>query len=98
MRIKKFKDINKNGVDDRLDRLTNICAVLLPFTTIDQLYIIYVKKQVEGVSAITWILYFILNFPLLIYAMKRKDTPMIVLNGLWLVVDSLVWVGVLIYS
>ena len=98
--MKKTKkwDKNNNGVDDRLDYLTNACAVILPFTTLDQLYIIYVKKMVEGVSGITWFLYGILSIPLLIYSIKRKDLPMIILNGLWVFFDFAVWVGVLIYS
>ena len=38
------RQTNKNGVDDRLDLITHICAVVLPFTTIDQLYIVFIKK------------------------------------------------------
>lgn len=96
--LKRGKDKNKNGVDDKLDLLTNICAVVLPFTTFDQLYIIYIQKKVEGVSAVTWLLYAILSVPLLIYSIKRKDLPMIVLNGLWVIIDLAVWVGVLIHT
>lgn len=97
LNYKKKADKNKNGVDDRLDFITNICAVVLPFTTIDQLHIIYVQKQTAGVSAITWFLYGLLTFPLFIYSIKRKDFPMIVLNGLWLITDFAVWIGVLLY-
>jgi uncharacterized protein with PQ loop repeat len=91
-------DKNKNGVDDRLDWITNVCAVVLPFTTLDQLYIIYVKRETAGVSAITWFLYGLLSIPLLIYSLKRKDLPMILLNGLWVLFDFAVWAGVTIFS
>ncbi len=91
-------DKDRNGVDDRLDRVTNICAVLLPFTTLDQLYIIYVKRQTDGVSALTWFLYAVLTIPLLFYSVVRRDKPMIVLNGLWVVIDLSVWFGVVLYS
>jgi hypothetical protein len=37
------KDKNKNGVDDRLDLITHICAVVLPFTTIDQRFLFYIR-------------------------------------------------------
>lgn len=96
--FKKYKDKNKNGVDDRLDLITNICAIALPFTTLDQLYIIYIEKQTAGVSSFTWLMYGILTIPLLMYSLKRKDLPMILLNGLWVVVDLTVWFGVIIYS
>lgn len=98
MRYKKrLADKNKNGVDDRLDAITNICAVLLPFTTFDQLYLIYFHKKVDGVSPLTWLLYAILTVPLFIYSIKRKDFPMIILNGLWLIIDTSVWIGVLLH-
>lgn len=96
--LKKFNDKNKNGVDDKLDFLTNVCAVVLPFTTFDQLYLIYIQKKVDGVSAITWLLYAVLSIPLFIYSIKRKDFPMIILNGLWVIIDIAVWVGVQIHS
>jgi uncharacterized protein with PQ loop repeat len=94
----KIKDKNKNGVDDKLDLITNVCSVILPFTTLDQLYLIYVKREVAGVSAITWFLYGLLSIPLLIYSLKRKDLPMIMLNGLWVVFDWAVWLGVFLIS
>jgi len=98
-KLKRQKnDKNKNGIDDRLDFFINACAVILPFTTLDQLYIIYVKGETAGVSAITWFLYGLLSIPLLLYSLKRKDLPMILLNGLWVIFDFAVWGGVLIYS
>jgi uncharacterized protein with PQ loop repeat len=91
-------DKNHNGVDDRLDTITNICAVVLPFTTIDQLHLVYVQKKIDGVSAPTWFLYGILSIPLLMYSIKRKDTPMVVLNGLWVFIDLAVWLGVVLHK
>jgi len=92
------QDKNKNHVDDRLDAITNICAVILPFTTLDQLFLIYIQKKTDGVSALTWFLYGALSIPLFIYSLKRKDTPMIILNGLWVIIDWSVWLGVVLYS
>ncbi len=96
-RVKKV-DKNHNQVDDRLDWFTNACSVILPFTTIHQLYLIYVERQVDGVSGITWLLYAVLSVPLFLYSWQRKDPPMIVLNGLWVLVDALVWLGVVLYA
>lgn len=97
-RNKRKGDKDRNGVDDRLDLITNICAVLLPFTTLDQLHIIYVQKKTEGVSTLTWLLYGILSIPLFAYSVIRKDKPMIILNGLWVIIDLSVWFGVILYS
>lgn len=95
---KKIKDKNRNGVDDKLDLITNICSVVLPFTTLDQLYLIYVKGETAGVSAITWFLYGVLSLPLVVYSWKRNDLPMILLNGLWVIFDFAVWFGVFLLS
>jgi uncharacterized protein with PQ loop repeat len=92
----KKRDKNRNQVDDRLDTITNICAVVLPFTTLDQLYLIYIKGETAGVSAFTWFMYGALSVPLLLYSLQRKDTPMIILNGLWVIIDFTVWFGVII--
>ncbi len=96
--IKTKSDKNKNGVDDRLDIITNICSVILPLTTFDQLYLIYIKRQTLGVSAFTWFMYGLLSVPLFFYSVKRKDLPMIILNGLWVIIDWSVWIGVILYS
>ena len=98
MNKKAIKDKNNNGVDDKLDLITNVCSVILPFTTLDQLYLIYIKKETAGVSAITWFLYGLLSIPLLVYSLKRKDLPMIMLNGLWVIFDWAVWLGVFLIS
>lgn len=89
-------DRDKNAVDDRFDWIVNACAVILPFTTIDQLYLVFIKKETSGVSSLTWFLYGILSFPLLIYSILRKDKPMTILNGLWVIVDFAVWIGVIL--
>ncbi|MCC7304619.1 hypothetical protein IT418_04385 [bacterium] len=91
-----FRDKNKNKVDDRLDWLISACAVILPFTTYDQLYLVYIEKQTAGVSASTWFLYGALSIPLFFYSLKRKETPMIILNGLWVIIDWAVWIGVVL--
>lgn len=91
-------DLNHNAVDDRLDWITNICSVILPFTTLHQVYLIYVERETAGVSGPTWLLYAILSVPLFIYSLQRKDTPMIILNGLWVLFDLLVWFGVVLYG
>jgi uncharacterized protein with PQ loop repeat len=90
-------DKNHDGVDDRLYIFTEICAIVLPFTTLDQLYIIYVQKKVEGVSLLTWFLYGILSIPLFLYSIQKRDRPMIILNGLWVFIDFTVWLGVFMY-
>lgn len=94
---RKFVDKNKDGVDDRLYSISEFCAVILPFTTLDQLYIIYIQGKTEGVSMLTWFLYGVLTIPLFLYSIQKKDRPMTILNGLWLIIDFSVVLGVWLY-
>lgn len=90
------RDKNKNHIDDRFDFLVNACALILPFTAIPQIYTIYIEKRTEGVSVVSWFLYAVFTIPLFIYSLKRKDIPMIILNGLWIAVNIVVAVGPLV--
>jgi uncharacterized protein with PQ loop repeat len=90
-------DKNKNNVDDRFELIVNICSVVLPFTTLPQLYTIYIERMTEGVSIITWLSYTLLTIPLLIYSIRRKELPLILLNGFWVLIDAAVVIGLLLY-
>ena len=78
------------------ETVVTICAFAVPFMTLPQLYTIYINKQVEGVSALTWLLYAVFTLPLFLYAKNKKDTPMVILNGLLILFEVLVVVGVVI--
>lgn len=90
-------DKNRNRVDDRFEVFVNICSVILPLTTLPQLYNIYVGRLTEGISIITWISYTILTIPIFIYSVKRKELPLILLNGLWILVNTGIVIGLLLY-
>ena len=79
---------------DLFETFVTVCAIIVPFTTLPQLYTIYIDKQADGVSALTWLLYALLTVPLFFYAKRKKDKPMIILNGLWVIFEILVSVGV----
>lgn len=83
---------NKN-----IDNITTIVAILMPFTTIPQIYKIWILQNTSGVSIWTWILYFILCIPMIIYGVFYKMTPIIILNALWMLMNLIIIVGMLIY-
>jgi len=80
-----------------LDRLLLVVAIIAPFTTLPQLYTIFIEKNVTGVSAITWLLYTVLTLPWIVYGFVHKEKPIIVSSLLWLVTDVLVVVGTMVY-
>ncbi|MFO7802684.1 MAG: SemiSWEET family transporter [Desulfovermiculus sp.] len=81
-----------------LDRVCMVFSVVMPATTIPQIYKTYVFQDVTGVSLWMWILYCFAVVPWLIYGIVHKAKPIIVLNILWLIVQVIMIVGVLLYG
>jgi uncharacterized protein with PQ loop repeat len=77
------------------DKFIMVAAVCYPLTTVPQITEVF-KGNTEGVSVTTWGGYIIFSFLFLIYGLIHKVKPMIVSNGLWVIVNSLVAVGVLL--
>ena len=80
-----------------LDALFYVVAILAPFMTLPQLYVIWVKRTVEGVSVASFMGYIIFNFFWVIYGLIHKDKPILLCNTIWIVLEGLVVLGVLLY-
>ena len=78
-----------------LDDTCLIFAFIMPLTTIPQVYNIYWLKQVEGVSLVMWVAYTIGVVPFLLYGLAHKEKPLIVSNSLWLIMQTVIVVGLL---
>jgi uncharacterized protein with PQ loop repeat len=81
-----------------LDNIVSVVAVIIPFMVIPQIYNIWVLRIVDGVSLITWTMFFILTFPLLIYSIVHKAKPLITMYILWLVFHSITISGILLFG
>jgi uncharacterized protein with PQ loop repeat len=81
-----------------LDHLVLSLAVIGPMFDIPQLYQIYAKKSAEGVSFFTWFLFAFFAIPWLIYGIVHKEKPIIISYALWILIDSAIVIGVLVYG
>ncbi len=81
-----------------LDHVCMIFSVVMPATTIPQIYKTYVTQNAVGVSLWMWVLYCIAVVPWLIYGIVHKARPIILLNVLWLIVQAIMIAGVLMYG
>lgn len=75
------------------DRLIYVAVVAGPIMTVPQVYDIWVKGQ-KQVSVVTWFSYLALSFIWLWYGIRRKDTPIILSQLVWIILDILIVVGV----
>ena len=81
-----------------LDNICMITAVIMPLTALPQVYKIWKYQIVAGVSIWMWISYSILIMPMLLYGIVHKVKQLVVLNALWLLMDSFIIIGILKFS
>ena len=95
------KVILKAEIDSRgrriIDRLVLFIAFLAPLVEIPQLIKIYMDKSAADVSLITWGLFVVFGFPWLVYGMIHKEKPVVILYSLWIIIDSIIVIGILMY-
>ena len=94
----KIKASSRKGkFVEYLDKIVLIVAVLIPLVEIPQLIEIYTKQSAQNVSSLTWGAFVLFGIPWLIYGIVHKEKPVIVLYALWIVIDSLIFIGTIIY-
>jgi uncharacterized protein with PQ loop repeat len=81
-----------------LDRLLIVLAVIGPMTNIPQIAKIYIEKNASGLSLLSWLLYFFLSIPWILYGIVHKEKPIIISSSLWAVTDFIVIIGILLYA
>lgn len=77
-----------------LDRIVIIASFLYPLSASSQVYEVF-TGHADGVSPISWSIFLLCASLFLVYGVKHKITPMIIANSIWLVMDSLVIIGLL---
>jgi MtN3 and saliva related transmembrane protein len=81
----------------RFDRAMFVVGALGPISTFPQIYTIFFHHNASGVSAISWIIYTLLSIVWLIYGLVHKEKVIIFSNILWILMNSLVAIGAIIY-
>ncbi len=81
-----------------LDRLIFVVGALGPIMTLPQLYGIWVTRQAEGVSLISWSSYFVFSMIWILYGVVHKEKPIIYTYTLWFVIEGLIIIGILLYG
>ena len=75
-----------------------VVATASPLIALPQLFDIYTKKNVAGVSPATWIAYIFTATIWFAYGIIHKEKVIIVNGALGIILSSLISFGVLIYS
>jgi len=80
-----------------VDKLIYAAAIIGPLLTIPQAYNVWILKNAGGVSIITWLFMSFASATWLWYGIVHKDKPIIFSSIIWLVMQTLIWTGTVIY-
>ena len=92
-----FTHITKKVREQRtapIDKLVYLAVVMGPIMTIPQVYSIWVQKN-KGVSVVSWIAYLLISCIWLIYGLKHRDKPIIIVQVIWIALDGIIVAGLL---
>jgi len=95
VRLKLYK-LNHKQQRQLIRRSVLAVAIIEPIATFPQIIEVWVNKQTSGVSIHTWGLYAFAAIIWLMYGLQIKDKPLIISSCLWVLMDSVVAVGVVV--
>jgi len=81
-----------------IDKAIYVAALVGPLFTLPQIYNIWIQHNASGVSVITWMTFTITSFFWFYYGYVHNEKPIIFSSILWIIMQSLVWVGTLVYA
>ena len=81
-----------------LENLVGVIAVIYPLSAIPQIIGIWMNKNVEGVSLLTWSSFLVLTIPLIAYAIIKKDRRLTIMWSLWSLGYVAIISGLILYG
>ena len=81
-----------------LKHIVSIISIVFPLTGIPQIMKIWVHKNAEGVSLLTWGSFLLFTIPLFLYSIVQKDKRLTIMWILWIIVYTAIVIGTIIYG
>ncbi len=78
-----------------IDKLVYVAVIGGPLMTLPQIYSIWMQHQ-KGVSIVSWIGYMLTGVIWLVYGLKHREWPIIILQLTWIALDLGVIVGLVL--
>ncbi len=89
---------NKRFNTDTFDWTVIILVSVEPIANIPQIIKVFTTKSAEDFFMWTWMFGVIANFAWIAYGLKTKKFPVLLSGIIWLVIHSLMTIGVLLYG
>ena len=81
-----------------LDKVIYVAGIVGPLMMIPQIIKIFITKDAEGVSLLSYAAFVILSFVWFSYGVVHKEKPIIITHILWAACHITIVVGVLLYG
>ncbi|PIR03991.1 MAG: hypothetical protein COV59_02295 [Candidatus Magasanikbacteria bacterium CG11_big_fil_rev_8_21_14_0_20_39_34] len=81
-----------------IDRAIYFVGFFGPIMTLPQLSKIWLEKNAEGVSAVSWGAYIIVAIFWVLYGLIHKEKPLVVISLVWIVLEFMIVTGTLMYG
>ena len=89
-RVRKSK---RGYVPSAIDSWVYLAIIIGPICTIPQIISIW-QDHNKGVSVISWVAYLVAAIIWLLYGLKRKDSAIITVELIWIVLSLLIIIGI----
>jgi uncharacterized protein with PQ loop repeat len=86
-----------NTLKNTMDKLIYFVGLSGPVMSIPQLFNIWIERNTRGVSEITWSAFLIIAFFWLTYGILHREKPIIMTYIGWIIIDSLIIAGLMLY-
>lgn len=83
---------------DFISKAAYVVALAGPLSSIPQAWEIWIERNALGVSFVTWTLFLLSSVIWLLYAILKRDRPLIISNSLWVVAEAIIMVGAALYD
>ena len=90
--------IKKQANTKLVDRLTYLVAAIEPIVTLPQVYLIFRDHTAEGIAISSWVGYQIFTVIWLWYGIVHKEKVIIWYQVAWLILQTAILVGALMYG
>jgi uncharacterized protein with PQ loop repeat len=96
LKHKKIKSKPKKA--NPINALIIPVAIIQPLMTIPQILVIFGNQSAKNVSILTWSAYNLASMVWLYYGFVHKEKAIIITQVLWIVVQTIIIAGILIYK
>lgn len=81
-----------------VEKAAYVVALTGPLSSLTQAWEIWMDRNASGVSLVTWTLFFVTSLIWLLYAIDKREIPLIISNALWMVCEAVIMVGAFLFD